>query len=544
MPKKSSSSRFTPSRRSFFTVAAGAGAFGAVAGAPAANALEPTAENQTKGIVNSLQFGDPSMRDQDRLQAAIDYYAAAKQEVTITISRVFPITKPIRIDSSYVSLDIVCGALTVNGSFVAFDITASSTSGFPNVRAGIRGLRLVGPGAAAAGSVGIRFNSENIDTGVRGYTFWGLEVSGFETGLSFENNTFLLSFYSYHIYRCKVCVSMPAGKMNYGENIKFIGGALGTSDLAIYNANPNGELNFVATSIDFCAQAIKADAGRVFMIQPHIEVNNVGANSPLSQFVTGKNTSAQISLTEGHLMFQVPPLAANYIFETQAGGWGGGILVNQMSFYNTKTKSGYLAGGTGKVKFDQIVPNDGNGSGSNQGNILSAKTANKLADGNFSLGSTVVEAFINSSDAVDRVSSATVQLSIVDKKLRMKKIGTKTSPTSVAFDVPVKAGLLYASDFTINSTTATGILYCIESFVNIAGYDAKGLPRVIRSDARTPSNIDLTSLVGKGPLRKTFPQTSWNRMAPAWATHFRIRFTFGNVNAGDIDFLEMILTET
>lgn len=540
---KMSDKKFVSSRRSFFTVAAGAGAFGAMVSAPSAVAADaPSNENQLKGIVNSLQFGSPAMTDQDRLQAAMDFYAAAKQEVTITVSRVFPLTKPLRIDSTYVSLDFVCGAITSSGGFYALEVTGSGKSGFPNVRAGVRGLRLVGPGASVAGSGAVRFNSDDPDAHVRGYTFWGFEFSGYETGVSVENNAYLISFYNYHFYRCKTAVTMPGGKVNYGENIKFIGGAIGTSDLGVYNGNSNGELHFLSSSVDFCAQAVKVDAGRVIMVEPHIEVNEVGAASPLAQFVTGKNTSAQITLSDGHLMFHKPPLAADFVFETQGGGWGGGIVVSGMSLYNTKTKSGYLAGGTGKVKFSQVVYNDGNASGSNQGNILSCKTANKLADGNFGLGSTVLEAFIHTPDAVDRVNSPTVKLSIVDKKLRMKRLAG-TSSSAVAFDVPVKAGMLYGSDFTVNSTTAGGIMYYFESFVAISGVDAKGLPKVIRSDARPPSNVELSGMIGKGASRKTYPQTAWNRVAPAWATHFRVRFTFSAVTAGDVDLSEMVITE-
>ncbi|MBO0982877.1 hypothetical protein IOC53_03340 [Rathayibacter sp. SD072] len=510
--------------------------------APAASALDETIPaTRVNGIHNYLEFAGTT--DEDKLRAAIEYFVAARQEVTITVSKSFKITRTLVVDSSYISLEFTCGPLNAtaitNGPAIV--VVGSATSGYPNTRAAITGLRLLGPGSAAASSVGILFNTDSTTAATtRGLGLWGLEVTGFGTGVSFENDAFLISFYNFHIYRCKTAVSMPAGKVNYGENIKFIGGGIGTSTVGVYNANPDGELHFVSTSIDFCVQAVKVDAGRVILHQPHIEINESGSSSTLSQFVTGTNTAAQISISGGHLFFHQTPMA-NFLFETNAGGWGGGIQVHQLSLFNTQMKSGYLVGGTGKVRISQHITSDGNGSGSGQGSILHSKAANKLVDGTFTLGSSV-DAFINSTDATTRTTSPYMTLTTNGNQLLMTRITGGLGP-SVAIDVPVTAGLLYGVDFTIAGSSSTGTMYVSESFVAVTGTSPIGIPVVARSNARPVSNLDLTGANSQAPFRKTYPQTTWNRVAPAWATHFRLRFTFGSVTAGVTRFSEIVITE-
>ncbi|PPG52785.1 hypothetical protein C5C41_08650 [Rathayibacter sp. AY1E9] len=529
------------SRRTFLRYG-GAAAATAVVAAPAAEAADETIPaTRVNGIHNYLEFAGAT--DEDKLRAAIDYFVAARQEVTLTISKSFKITRTLVIDSSYISLEFTCGPLNATAitSGPALTVIGSATSGYPNNRAAITGLRLLGPGASATASTGILFNTDSTTAATtRGLGLWGLEISGFGTGVSFENDAFLISFYNFHIFRCRTAVSMPAGRVNYGENIKFIGGGIGTSTLGVYNANPNGELHFVSTSIDFCVQAVKVDAGRVILHQPHIEINESGANSTLSQFVTGSNSAAQISISGGHLFFHQVPVA-NYLFETTAGGWGGGIQVHQLSMFNTQMKSGYLAGGTAKVRISQHVTSDGNGSGSGQGSILHSKAANKLVDGNFSLAAPV-DAFLNGADATSRTTSPSMTLTTSGNQLLMTRVAGGPGP-SVSIDVPVTAGLLYGVDFTIAGSTSTGTMYVSESFVAVTGESSSGIPIVARSSARPVSNLDLAGANAQAPFRKTYPQTTWNRVAPAWATHFRLRFTFGSVTAGVTRFSEIVITE-
>lgn len=521
-----------------------AGALGLTLGNQGASAApaatDPVHPLKLHGVNNILEFGDSSMSDEERLKAAMSYWVGMRQEVTLTISRGFVLTDTVTVDTSYITLDFTTGNLDARTLIdrPAFLLTASSSSGYANNRVSIRGLRVLGPGSEYAESIGILFDTAK--GAVRGVGLYDLEVSGFGTGLEFGNNAFLLSFYNFHVYRCGTAISLPAGRTNAGENIKFIGGGLGTSRLGIFNGNPNGNLHFFATSIDFCVAAARADAGGIFLHQPHIEFNETGAASIAPHFVTGTSTSAKIVITGGHLFFHAPPTAP-YLFETNNEHWGGGISLSQLSMFNTSTTSGFLCGGSGRLKTRDILQYDGNGTGSGNGALMTARASNKLIDGSFDLA-TPVDPFVNTADATSRTASPSLALQNAAGQLVVTRQSVGTN-VSVAIDVPCTAGLTYASLFKIASTTSAGTLGVIESFIAVSGSDSRAIPLVVKSDARGQSNISMTTVAQNLPYTRINGPTSWNRVAPPWATHFRLRLMFSAVKAGATVFDEIVITE-
>ena len=534
---------FEPNSRRGFIALSGISALGGIAAstalAPQAQAAESVVNPLTvHGVHNILEFGDPSVSDETRFRMAVDYFVNARQEVTLTISRGFIITDTLVVDTSYISLDFTTGNIDATGlgGKPAFQFKSSSTSGYAYNRSSVRGLRLVGPGASTAGSVGLLFDTTG--GSIRGVGFYGLEVAGFATGLSFENNAYLLSFYNFHISRCGTGISMPAGKSNYGENIKFLGGGVGTCDLAIYNANPNGNLHLVAVSIDLCLQAAFAEYGGIFLAQPHIEFHETGASSANPQFVTGANQSAKITINGGILLYTVTPTAP-FIFETRHAGWGGGIFVSQLTMYNTATSSGYLCGGTEKAHFTDLIQYDGNSTGASNGAIMPYRSANLLVNGDFSLPA-VVDQFVNASDATSRTSGPLMTLAIADEKLVVTRTGTKS--VMMAIDVPVTHGLTYASLFTIDSSTSTGTLAIIESWIAVSSLDSRNMPVVSRSEARGPTNVAMSTIRASLPYTRRNGPMPWSRVAPAWATHYRLRLNFTSVSAGQTTFSEFVVT--
>ncbi|MCJ1694924.1 hypothetical protein MT349_03950 [Rathayibacter caricis] len=535
--------KVTPNSRRRFIALSGVSALGGIAAstvvAPAASAADGVVSPLTvHGVHNILEFGDPSMTDETRFRMAVDFFVAARQEVTLTVSRSFVIADTLVVDTSYISLDFTTGNIDATGlqGKPAFQFKSSSTSGHAYNRASVRGLRVIGPGASSTGSVGLLFDTTG--GSIRGVGFYGLEVAGFQTGLSFENNAYLLSFYSFHISRCGTGISMPGGKSNYGENIRFIGGGVGTCDLAIYNANPNGNFHLTAVSIDLCLQAAFAEYGGIFLSQPHIEIHETGAASPNPQFVTGANQSAKIIINSGLLLYTSTPVAP-YIFETRHTGWGGGIFVSQLTMYNPATSSGYLCGGTEKAHFTDLVQYDGNSTGASNGAIMPYRSANLLVNGNFALP-TVVDQFVNATDATSRTSSPLMTLTVSNQKLVVTRIGTKS--VMLAVDVPVTHGLTYASLFAIENSTSTGTLAIIESWIAISSYDSKNMPIVSRSEARGPSNIAMSTVRASLPFVRRNGPMPWNRVAPAWATHYRLRLNFTTVSAGQTTFSEFVVT--
>jgi hypothetical protein len=401
----------------------------------------------------------------------------------------------------------------------------------------VRGLRLIGPGKKFRGSVGIQFDSES--GVVRGVGFFGLEIGAFGTGMSFENNAYLLSFYNFHVYRCHVGISMPEGKANYGENIKFIGGGVGSSDLGVYNANPNGNFHFIATSIDFCVAAARTEGGGIFFDQPHFEFNETGAESRRSHFVTGEHNSSKIVISGGHLLFHSRPVG-DYIFETKNENWGGGINVSNLSMFNAYTATGFLCGGTGKFKTVNLIPDDGNGSGSGNGAVMPSRAANILVDGTFGL-TALVDPYVKSLSSTSRMSSPALKLRSVQGKLIAVVSGTGPK-ASIIFDVPCVAGMTYASAFTIAEVGAAGRIYVIESFVAAPRLDSMGRARDVRADARGQSALELSEAVGATPYVRVNGATAWNRQAPPWATHFRLQLSFEEVDEGTVTFSEVVMT--
>lgn len=533
----------TTRRRALLGIAAAATAV-AVANpterAAAADPADVVTKQQVHGVRNVLEFGDSSMTDEARLRLALSSFVSAREEVRLTVSRRMVITDTITVDTSYISLDFTQG--TVDARTVknkpAFVFTGSSNAGYPNTRATVTGLRILGPGSSATSAAGVVFEGGST-TDVRGVGVFGLELSGFATGIEFRSNAFLLSFFNCHVYRCNVGISMPAGLRNYGENIKFIGGGIGTCDLAVQNSNPNGNFHLVSTSIDFCRRAVEALSGGVFIDAPHIEFNETGARSPDAHFVTGADSSAKIVITSGHIFFHEDPVAST-IFETRNASWGGGIHLISTGLMRTSTTSGYLCGGTGQITISDPVLYDGGGSGSSMGALMPSPQANVLVDGGFSQ-STVVEAYVNNTDRTSRTANPGITLRIASGNLAIKRVST-TKPGTVAFDVPIVYGKVYAMSITFGSTTSGGTLELIESFVAIRGEGTAGVPNVLRNQARGATAIPLSTIAKTPNYRRVFGAGTWDRRAPAWATHFRLRLLFDKTGLGETQIQEIVIT--
>lgn len=536
------SDKHTSRRRALLGIAAAATAI-TVATPPhraAAATADVVTEQQVHGVRNILEFGDPSMTDEARLRLALSNFVSAREEVRLTVSRRMVITDTITVDTSYISLDFTQGTVDARGlrDRPAFIFTGSSNAGYPNTRASVTSLRILGPGSGSSTTPGIVFEG-TATTDVRGVSFSGLELSGFATGIEFRSNAFLLSFVNCHIYRCNVGISMPAGFRNYGENIRFIGGGIGTCDLAVHNANPNGNFHLVSTSIDFCRRAVEALAGGVFIDVPHIEFNETGARSTDAHFVTGTDSSAKIIVTSGQIFFHEDPAAAA-IFETRNTSWGGGIHLVSTALMRTSTTSGYLCGGTGQITISDPVLYDGGGSGSSMGALMPSPQANVLADGGFDQ-STVVEAYVNNTDRTSRTANPGISLRTASGSLVVKRLST-TKPGTVAFDVPIVHGKLYAMSITFGATSSTGSVQLIESFVAIRGEGTAGVPNVVRNQARGATSIPLSTIAATPDYRRVFGAGTWDRRAPAWATHFRLRLLFDKAGLGETRIQEIVIT--
>ncbi|MEJ1178651.1 MULTISPECIES: hypothetical protein [unclassified Pseudarthrobacter] len=481
---------------------------------------------------------------EDRLKSIINKAVTEKKEIRVRITEKIVLTTTLVIDVGYISIDNLSGAIDatqVGGRAAVTVLNSRSFSeelagGIANNRRSIRGLSLSGPGRSALGSIGILFDSAVGNN--RGIAFYDIEIKNFETGISFRNNSYLLSFFNYHIHNYDVGIHMPAKCKNYGENLRFFGGGIGTGRRAIWNQNSSGNFHLFSPSIDFATEVAVADAGGILLTQPHIELNSTESRVVGPVITTGSNRG-RVVINGGLLMFHQEP-AVDFLFSTSNTFWGGGVYLSNVELFKAQTQTGFLCGGTGNLVTRDLVYYDGNGSGAGGGSILTSKAKNRLIDGNFNLPS-IVDAYLTRPEATTRTSSPAAELTIGTGYLHISK--KTTGFAEFVLDVPIREpGREYAASFTISEILGLkGNLFVNEQFVALGDRDSRNIPSVMRFTERPASTYNLSS--AELPLSKAYGSGSWNRVAPGWATHFRIKFNISSVGLGSLKVSEVIITD-
>lgn len=498
---------------------------------------------KTGGIFNLDEFDDVAT-DSARLQAANDAIVASGVEGTITVSRPLTLASTVMIDVGYVSLRFTAGpvvsqvadgpALHLHNSR---DLTNARATGIANNRKSIVGLKLHGPGKASTGSVAILFHSTVGN--VRGITFYDLEVMSFDTCLRFQRNAYLITFQNWHIYEYNVGLHMPGGHANYGENLRFIGGGIGTGGTAMLIDNPDGAFHLYATSIDFAQKIAQVDRGHVFMSDGHIELNSDGNPLPNAPIVSTGTGRASFVFTSGRMMLHHPSTQPSALFYAGNPYWGGGIYFKgKAEMFNVASASPVLNSGPGRFEQDvQIF--DGSGSGASGGTVLTSRAANRLIDGTFT-GASVLDAYLTRSEATSRTSSSAATLEQTDSSFVVRKLTAGLA--EFAFDVPIRSGSTrYGMLMTISQATASsGSISVGEQFVALGPRDSRGIPPVLKANSRSASVVDLATLLT--PATYAYGQNNWNRFPPAWATHFRVTFNLSAMPVSILRLSEMVVT--
>ncbi|SMH34643.1 hypothetical protein SAMN06295885_1016 [Rathayibacter oskolensis] len=505
--------------------------------APPAVADNPA--RRTESLFNVLQFGDEGLTDEQRLRLGLKYFPDNKVQGTLIISRGLTLTSPVDIDIAWVSLEMTGGAIDCSTITTgpALRFLNSSSSGYPYTRNSYRGLRLTGPGEGTA-SVGIRFDSPTYP--VRGVGFYGLEISDFGTGVEFLNNAYLFNFFSFSITDCGTGASMPSGAANYGENIKFIGGEISACGRGIHNNNSNGNIHVTSTRFEDCGQAVRVEKGGVFLSECEVELGDRAASTKLPPFFTGTSTDAKVQVIGGRLTASSVCTAASF-FETQNPSWGCGIVVVNFAIGTARTTTGYLIGGTGNVRLDQVVLEDSPSSASNSGSLLTSPKNNKLIDGSFDLA-VVADAFFTAPASTSRTAAGGATLTTSAGKLIVTRTSA-SSPVVVAFDVPCVAGKVYANSLTVSGGTSSGTFTYSETFIAVIGQPTASIPSAAKSDVRESIQVSMDELKTRLPAALSFTAPSSTRAAPAWATHFRLSLDISRLSVGTVEISDVIVTE-
>ncbi len=99
--------------------------------------------------------------------------------------------------------------------------------------------------------------------------FDNITCLGFNKGVGFGDNAYMLTFDKINIAFCKICVALEKGYTDMGERINFSNGCIGDSDLMILNETDQA-LHFHNMSLDFSGQLFD-NSGMLFFTNCHLE---------------------------------------------------------------------------------------------------------------------------------------------------------------------------------------------------------------------------------------------------------------------------------
>lgn len=204
-------------------------------------------------------------------------------EIVFKKNATYKITKPITIDLYKYSID---------GNGAIFEFSISNTSlwgitltssyseipkedGYPrnggspagNIINNFKNLILQTPRSLDKNCNGLFFNnivgkSAHIVTNQIG-------IFGFNKGVGFGNNAYMITNHNININYCNTCVSLESGYSDMGERISFDGGCIGDSNLMILNTTDQA-LHFHNISFDFSNKFFE-NTGQIYINNCHIE---------------------------------------------------------------------------------------------------------------------------------------------------------------------------------------------------------------------------------------------------------------------------------
>ncbi len=512
------------------------------------------------GIFNLRQFSGDNVAEQ--IQNAYTELSQKQGESILQISEDIVLNAPLTLDIKNVSIDFM--GRKVNAGKIkdthAFHVTNTTGKVLPMNRRVFSNLQLVGPGPVASRSMGIRFYTPD-STGTdnaRGAMFENLELEGFETGLSFGKNSYLLRFVNGHAYKCGTCIRVEDKhflgdeNQNYGENYAFFGWSLGNSKLGIYMGdNDLTDVNMYGCSFDFLQgggqRMAVVKSGQLNLTDAHIEINGALTAGPI--IVTGPNSAGEVRIKGSRIQHNnEPPADADYWFESLNPYDSGGITIADTTLHFVHAKSGVLCKGPGRFNTHNLsFPSGTNGSGYAAGTVLTTRAQNLLGDPGFTQSQNI-DVQVLDANATSLTESPSHAITNEGGKLVLTK--KTTGSGSFMISVPVVHGKFYAVGFQLGSYStadggAPGRLRLQERFAVVRARDTLGREIPVRTASRPEVGWDVPALPGvfkaQGPLYAggaTVP----SRMAPYWATHYQVVFPVSNLAPGRYVFDEILMT--
>lgn len=202
------------------------------------------------------------------------------------------------------------GALPANSFAIKFRPDSSSLHGRDATALSVSNLVLIGPAVESSNVDGIQFARDiSPDGTVANQAIRDLVVYGFRDGIKFGDQSYLLCFYGFHIFKCWRSGVNVEALTNAGENYNFHGGCIsdcqnanGTAHAVLQPNDGNAICNFFGVSFDYNDRVFRVESGSFQAIGCHFEGNAeraFGRVVPMSgQMAHASISHSEITATE------------------------------------------------------------------------------------------------------------------------------------------------------------------------------------------------------------------------------------------------------
>jgi hypothetical protein len=227
------------------------------------------------------------------------------------------------------------------------------TAGNPYKQANayLRGIEIIGPSDAGAGSRGLYLNalSGGLDVGPSHISLENLNVHGFSIGIEQGNNAYLIDLFHVDFYECDVICYLPSGMINSGSQICFYGGTWYNSRTGLYGASGPTDTHLFGTAIGQLGtgtsgggNCFQMDAGNLTLHGVHTE----GTNKDRLFFVDAANTTLVTITCHGCFFYSNTSLGAVNAYielngQANLAMYGGTIFCAAGTTYAIKMAAGY-----------------------------------------------------------------------------------------------------------------------------------------------------------------------------------------------------------
>ena len=226
-------------------------------------------------------------------------YVAAKAAITASGQPgmlVFPtgtykFNSPITLDVSLMSIQGVNSRFNFAGittSQTAITVTGSIGDIYSQIKDVLTGVVITGPGASGS-SIGIYFNAAS-EPGPAHVALRNVAVTGFNYGISYGSNAYILTFDHCNIYANNRGFQTYVGAgANSGERITFINSSIfNNAAYGVRVEDSNASVHLIGCSIDYNQQALYVSRGALQVTSCFLEFTNpIGGQDPRFLYADG-----------------------------------------------------------------------------------------------------------------------------------------------------------------------------------------------------------------------------------------------------------------